>query len=1837
MEIFSLLLLIYYVSSLASSSVSIRRDTREGPKITSQPPLVVEFTNSTGSLVTCSARGNPTPIIRWIKTDGTDVTRIQGLRHVLSNGTLYFPPFSARSYRQDVHSTIIHCSASNSLGTVISTAIRLTAVVKQYYEVKVYDEFVIRGNTAVIRCHIPSFVKDYVTVIGWVKTSRNHVTTDITHGGRYSVYPSGQLHIRNVGSTDDFTSYRCRTRHRLTGETRLSDSQGRLVVTDPQNTFPPRITDSRSTIEGLLHQTVELPCAAQGLPIPKYRWHKVEGNVLTPILTGQRFEQLGGSLIIKDLRPDDDSKYVCVMRNNVGEERTQTRLVMSGHLTATIEPVVQTVDVGRSTIFNCTITGFPVHNVSWYFNGRPVPSNNHRLHTTWNVLRISSVSNEDEGMYQCFASNSHFSTQATSELKMGDITPKFIETFTEQTYQPGPSVSLKCIASGSPKPEISWTLDGNVIKRTGRVIVGDYVTSDGFVLSHVNISNVRVEDGGYYRCKATNGAGTILHQAKLNVFGLPFVRPFDNVTAVAMETLVVICRVAGHPIDSIHWEKDGRRLPFNHRQKIFSNGTMEIIQLDAATDTGIYTCIARNQQGQSAQGTLAINVRVPPLIERFYFAENLHEGMRTRVYCNIASGDLPISVTWLKDGESIPENLDVIVKDIDTYSVALAIEKLNPKHNGNYTCVASNAAATVNSTAQLVVNVLPHWIIEPVNTFVVQGNTVMLNCKADGYPTPQIVWKRASEKTATNFKQILSGPHFQVFENGTLRITDSLAEDAGYYLCQATNGIGAGLSTVIYLTVHVPAHFEDRPSNKTVGLSQETNLRCRAVGDKPMTIIWNKNGQPINMKSKVRYKLNEEITTNGMISELKLQTIQREDSALYSCLVTNAFGHDEITIRLIVQERPEPPQQVEANHKGSRHVTLSWKVPFDGRSTIIRYIVYFKNNSSPWPEGLSNFSVGGDQTSVIIHNLNPASTYNFRLFAENKIGQSEPSKTITVTTEEEIPGGPPTNVLVKALSSQSLDVTWEPPESRLQHGVIQGYYVGYKVHNSSEPYLYKTLGVTKNFQTKCKLDNLQKFTKYDILVQAYNMLGAGPRSDKIVAMTMEDVPSAPPQDVQCTPISSKSLYLRWSVPPLKSIHGILRGYKIIYKPVKVNKNQKEKLQKEIITTNVKINLDNLEKFTNYSIKTMALTRAGSGVSSDELFCSTKEDLPGRPQNIKVIVMAIDAILVSWMPPTNPNGILTEYNVFCRGYTLGRHNTTKVTLPPTQLFYEARELKRGQRYEFWVTASTSIGEGDPSLIVTQSTSQRAPARISSFSSQIIVNQRRNIELPCRAVGLPTPIRQWKLRGNPLLETERIHFLPTGTIRIINAKETDSGNYSCHVNNIYGSDEIYHNLLVEVNQESDHGPPIAPTPVIGSVTLSTITISWSNSIHTSVTGYEIYYKGNSNDWKHIRLPSLNTTYTIHDLICGSNYQIYIISVNEEGRSDPSNIVSARTKGGGPLPPKKEAFITSNITSITLHLEAWHNKGCPITSLNVEYRIHSNTDWITAAKELKPNHSPLILNDLKSETWYVVRVTARNHAGSNVAEYNVLTHSEFRGTIVPELIVHTDEPSPFSDMAVLIPVISSFIVLAAVLVTLIILCHRKKFTEAKYEDHSIKNDLTSDTSVHEKKQNHESSNRPLPIVFSSPVRKVVPFEDPFRKNISTCDDISPYATFHTPLSDRRLWQDRNGIISGCDRREVKETELFSITAQKQNCDARREENQGIAILEMEVPPINRGLQISKKSRGHLISKRPLKSCKNKEVGEGGEERTYAFNSSPSTGISHYEQTIGQDTARHKDHFNK
>lgn len=41
-------------------------------------------------------------------------------------------------------------------------------MVNHYYEAEVVSEYVIKGNTAVLKCNIPSFVADFVRVEAWI-------------------------------------------------------------------------------------------------------------------------------------------------------------------------------------------------------------------------------------------------------------------------------------------------------------------------------------------------------------------------------------------------------------------------------------------------------------------------------------------------------------------------------------------------------------------------------------------------------------------------------------------------------------------------------------------------------------------------------------------------------------------------------------------------------------------------------------------------------------------------------------------------------------------------------------------------------------------------------------------------------------------------------------------------------------------------------------------------------------------------------------------------------------------------------------------------------------------------------------------------------------------------------------------------------------------------------------------------------------------------------------------------------------------------------------------------------------------------------------------------------------------------------------------------------------------------------------------------------------------------------------------------------------------------------------------------------------------------------------
>lgn len=1334
---------------------------QQGPFFIHEPPDRVDFANSTGTVISCSAQGNPIPSIRWVNREGDEVTDVAGLRHVRPDGSLVFLPFRAEDFRQDVHDATYKCLASNAVGVVGSRNVQVRGVVQVHYVVDVYDEFVIKGNTAVFRCNIPSLVRDYVTVTSWIQDSSFVIRSTALTGDRYSIFSTGQLHIRRVSHADSQKKYQCQTRHRLTSETVVSTTSGRLHLTESFRNVKPRITDSRRHIRVGQGQVVEIPCASEGYPVPTYKWYKKDLGRLTPVHIGQRVMQLDGTLVIQDTVVHDSGRYICTVNNTVGVESAETDLLVTVPLTANIQPLQQVVDVGKPAIFNCTITGHPISAVEWMKDYQPLRSTRIQ-HVTREVVKIVSVNRNDKGMYQCFAFNDFQSVQGTAQLSLGDYSPILLEKFSEETIKPGPSISLKCVASGNPLPQVTWRLDGMAVPEGSRYRMGDYVRSDATVVSYVNITTTQAEDGGVYECTATNDVGTVTHRQKINIFGAPFIRPMLNVSVVAGETMKIQCPFGGYPIETIKWEREGLRMPYNHRQKVYINGSLIVKDVERATDEGRYTCVVRNKDGKIAQNSLYVSVLVRPFIESFQFPNPLHQGQRYSVLCTVTKGDPPVDIKWFKDGRKIKKEQGVQIIDVAKFSSTLVFESVAPEHRGNYTCVASNAGGSVSHTATMVIHVPPRWKLEPTDTNVIKGRTAVIDCQATGFPPPRMRWTKSEGFNITGdipgeFTPISSSSHLHVFENGSLAIHNTEEADMGYYLCQASNGIGQGLSKVIKLTVHVAAHFRLKFRAETVRKGHDAKLKCEAIGDRPITISWLKDKQQFRPQSDPRYEVKEKVLSNGITSEITIHRADRRDSALFTCVASNTFGQDDTNLQLIMQEPPDTPQDVKVVEYTSRNAKISWTAPYSGNSQITEYILQYKEEKDRWHHKTANVTVPGTETSVTVRGLQPVTTYHFRVSAANSLGKSESSPYVRVNTDEEAPGGPPQKVKAYPTGSQSVKVTWKPPRKDLHFGILKGYYVGYKVLQSQDTYIYKTLDVKGDeFLEESHLTNLRRNTKYSIIVQAFNSKGTGPPSDDVVVQTLEnDPPRSPPLHVA---------------------------------------------------------------YVNNS-----------------------------------------CISISW-------------------------------------------------------------DSD------------------------------------------------SLDGNP------------------------------------------------------------------------------------VTGYILRHKWEHGNWEETQLAAGTRNFALSRLRCGARYQFILTAFNSIGKGEPSDLINAKTDGTAPVPPDKTSLLTTNTSYAIIHLDSWHDGGCPISHFTLQYRPQRQKSWILLSDKVSIDQRHYKVSDLIPGTWYQLQIIAHNEAGIMEAEYTFATVPHISEIITPSTVAESEDLPFYYDLNIILPALVSFAVVLSLLILVCIIIRRRNSSESSHSGSSI-----------------------------------------------------------------------------------------------------------------------------------------------------------------------------------------
>ncbi|CAH0592720.1 unnamed protein product [Chrysodeixis includens] len=1631
-----LLLTLAAVSTVGSELAML------APSFVLEPPALVQYAAGAGVRVRCAARADPPPQVGWLAADGAALQDLPGRRRIHSNGTLEILPAGAF----EAETMKVRCRAANPHGVVLSRDVTLQAV-SDAWEAAASARPAAPGGVAAVTCGARDAL---VRPALWYRGDTVLHVDPPDPDSRYIV-AGNTLLIRAV-STGDAGTYSCLARHALTGSTRRARPTLLSVTTGPASSAP-RLQTAAAELSVLAGQSVCLPCVASEQPEPQYTWYREREGRLQPVESGADSWAWGGGAAqcIRRAAPAAAGLWICKAYNVFGDATAHLTLHVQDSLSVTVTPTVLVADTGSTVRFNCSASDARAA-LSWLHDGAPVGAGG--------SLVLRGVARAHRGVYQCVASRVRDSAQAAAELRLGDSAPELHYTFIEQALRAGGAVSLRCAASGTPPPRFAWLLDDQPLDHyrpqhrcsashfppmpfcpplsltlfsAYRYFISEETSVTGDVVSVLNISAVSTTDGGRYTCRAHNELGYAQHSARLNIYGPPSIRALGPVRVVAGANATIFCPYAGYPISSISWWRRGASVALGGAGRVSARGPELRLAPALPPDAGHYACAVAAPAGPAARRDIDIQVRNPPKISPFIFSSELTEGSSVQVLCGVSSGDKPMYFSWLKDGESLPPNLQIEEKSLNEFSL-LMFSDLTARHSGEYTCRVSNHAATVNYTAALSVKVAPAWASEPLDAAVLLGTPLLLECAAKGYPPPVITWHRRivgesaslGSENGEQWEQVRAGEWGATggvrVHNGSLSSTSATRAHQGLFRCVADNGVGPPLLKHVNVTVHEPAHFEGSGGNMSCVRGQSAALACHALGDAPLVVHWTHAGTRLDLtsyrwanwltrmheskhivtRSLRRWAVTEVRTPGGLRSTLQLRAVERADAGEYRCHAHNTYGRSEQLMYLHVEEPPEAPQQLRLSGVGSRWVRLVWAAP--SRAGVAYSALYTALHALPGAGARSlgaNLTAhaaadrtdadGGRWLTTRLEGLHPAAAYSLRLAASNHVGISPHSEPLMFTTLEEAPSASPQNVRVRAANPGELHVSWSAPPQESWNGELLGYVATWRELGAegagSSGGARGAGGAAGSVaapgwsSADLTLAGLRSFARYALSLRAYNRAGAGPHSPTVYATTADGVPEEAPSLVSCEAVSARSLRVRWT--PLSAGHThALRGYDLHYVPLLFPSSAGPgEAQTARAGLSGEATLQGLRAATNYSVWVRARADAGAGPPAPPVYCATAEDVPGAVEQLRALAAGAAAVRVTWLAPAQRAGRLTHYTLFTRELgKIGGEWAQRVDVSAEEAggaeetWREVRGLRERTVYEFWVRAATPAGAGAPSRPVTAAPGPALSARISSFSRVVVAARGSRVRLRCSAVGAP-PLR-W--RWTPLPNAHTV--TDDGDLIIHKVEAAAAGNYTCVVRNALGSDALSSALRVS-------SPPATPALRLRAAASHALHLTWDRPVDGGavILGYTVWWSREEEAAQTQRVPAADTAALLARLACGATYRVTLQAHNAVGASHHSPPLYARTRGDKAKAPPGKEFVWANSTSLRLNLLAWGGR-CPVMSWALSVRPAAGGAW----RDLPSDGEVAEAADLRPGAWYEVRVLARSPAGDTAALYRAATHT-------------------------------------------------------------------------------------------------------------------------------------------------------------------------------------------------------------------------------------------------------
>lgn len=191
-----------------------------------------------------------------------------------------------------------------------------------------------------------------------------------------------------------------------------------------------------------------------------------------------------------------------------------------------------------------------------------------------------------------------------------------------------------------------------------------------------------------------------------------------------------------------------------------------------------------------------------------------------------------------------------------------------------------------------------------------------------------------------------------------------------------------------------------------------------------------------------------------------------------------------------------PPQNVTIVINNSRSLILDWASPLpqDVNGVVTDYTISVTSII-----GNHTFPIGSNDTTYTLTSLRPYVTYTCVIAAHTSIGQGPFSANVSVATPEDIPEASPVMIRQSNVMSRSVELSWVPPRSDRQNGVIRHYIIEAFENVTGTVLTYQT----PSDQTSLVVGNLHPFYLYTMRIRAVTV-GPGPLSLSITVNTVED-------------------------------------------------------------------------------------------------------------------------------------------------------------------------------------------------------------------------------------------------------------------------------------------------------------------------------------------------------------------------------------------------------------------------------------------------------------------------------------------------------------------------------------------------------------------------------------------------------------------------------------------------------------------------------------------------------------------------------------------------------------